>query len=84
MNNFSWIVLGVVLSMFGVCSCSSTLSSVSAVKAGYENEKSGWISRNIPSLEKLSNMIPPPTEARTKWDETQKKQREGNRTEDGY
>jgi hypothetical protein len=84
MTNFSWIVFGVVLSMFLVSSCSSTLSSVSAVKAGYENEKDGWISRNIPSLEKLSNMIPPPTEARMKWDETQKKQKEGNRTEDGY
>jgi hypothetical protein len=57
----------------------------SAVRpAGYESEKTGWVQRNLPSLETLSNMIPPPTEARTKWDESQKKQRDGAHTEEGF
>jgi len=59
--------------------------SVSAVRpAGYENEKTGWFQKNLPSFETLSNLIPPPNDARMKWDERQKKQRDGYRAEDGF
>lgn len=69
---------GLVLS-----SCSSMQTS--AIRpAGYETEKTGWIQKNLPSLETLSNMIPPPTEARNKWDEIQKRQRDGARNEEGF
>jgi hypothetical protein len=52
--------------------------------AGYETEKTGWLQKNLPSLEKLSNLIPPPTDARMKWDETQKRQKDGYRAEESF
>lgn len=79
------MVLGVVFCAFVMSSCSSMQSSVSAVRpAGYENEKTGWLQKNLPSLETISNIIPPPNDARLKWDETLKKQKDGNRAEQGY
>jgi hypothetical protein len=58
----------------------STLRSGNPVKAGYAPEKpafdveeGGWAYRNIPGVKALSDFVPPPNEARTKWDESQKK-----------
>jgi hypothetical protein len=78
-------LLTVILYAFLVSSCSSIQTAGSIVKpAGYENEKTGWLQKNLPSLEKLSNLIPPPTDARMKWDETQKRQKDGYRAEEGF
>jgi len=44
------------------------------VKAAYETEKAdGWISKYIPGLKTLSDLIPPPSDARKEWDARQKK-----------
>jgi len=55
----------------------------SPVKAGYDSKKAaldaeeeGWASRNIPGIRSLSKFVPPPNEARTKWDEWQKKRQQ--------
>jgi hypothetical protein len=71
--------LAIILSLTLLASC-STLRSGIPVKAGYDTEKAGlnsdeegWASRNIPGMRALSNFIPPPNEARTKWDDWQKK-----------
>lgn len=54
-------------------SCSG-LRLGSPVKAGFEAEEEGWATRNIPGVKKLSELIPPPNEARQKWDERKKQQ----------
>lgn len=65
------LALGLILA---VTACSS-LRTTSAVKASYqEDQKEGWMARNIPGLKTLSDLIPPPNEARMKWDERQKRQ----------
>ncbi len=71
--------LTIILSLILLASC-STLRSAIPVKAGYDTEKAGfdadeqgWASRHIPGVRALSNFVPPPNEARTKWDEWQKK-----------
>jgi hypothetical protein len=67
----SLIVVAAMLMLPLLTSCSS-LRLGSPVKAGFEAEEEGWASRNIPGVKKLSELIPPPTEARQKWDERQK------------
>ncbi len=74
--------LTVIFSLTFLASC-STLRSGNAVKAGYDVDKSvvdseeeGWATRNIPGLRALSNFVPPPNEARTKWDDWQKKRQQ--------
>lgn len=54
----------------------STLQVGAPVKAGYEVETPSWPMRYIPGLKAISDFIPPPNEARQKWDEAQK--RKGN------
>lgn len=68
----------VVLTMVTVmgASCSS-LKMGSAVKAGFDSEEESWLERKIPGVKSLSNMIPPPSEARLKWDQYNK-----NKTKD--
>ncbi|MCL5122926.1 MAG: hypothetical protein M1511_00215 [Deltaproteobacteria bacterium] len=83
MIKFFWIIFGVAFYVALLSSCSSVQTSALR-PAGYENEKTGWIQRNLPSLEKLSNMIPPPTDARNKWDEMQNKQRGNNQPEERF
>ena len=82
MKKIFWIVLGVAVHVFFLASCSSVQTSALR-PAGYEDEKAGWIQRNLPSIEKLSNMLPPPTDDRTKWDEIQNKQKVGAKPEQG-
>jgi hypothetical protein len=53
-------------------SCSTTQVGT-PVKAGYEVEKPSWPMRYIPGLKAVSDFIPPPNEARLKWDEAQKR-----------
>jgi hypothetical protein len=66
-------VLGLMVLPF-ITSCSS-MRSGNAVKATYEvDENDGWMTRKIPGLKTLSKLVPPPTEARIKWDQRQKRQ----------
>ena len=69
----AFCVLGLMVLTF-TTSCSS-LRSGNAVKVAYEaNENDGWMTRKIPGLKTLSNLIPPPSEATVTWDQPQKKQ----------
>jgi uncharacterized protein YceK len=79
MKSIPAFCLGIALSLMLLASC-STLRSAIPVKAGYHADKAafdtdeeGWASRHIPGIKALSNFVPPPSEARTKWDEWQKK-----------
>jgi len=36
--------------------------------ADEENAQEGWASRYVPGWKRLSNLLPPPTEARKDWD----------------
>ena len=55
------------------------LPSCSAVKwavpagAGTDMDDESWASRYIPGVRAISNLVPPPTEARMQWDERYKK-----------
>jgi hypothetical protein len=60
----------VALPLFTSC---STMRVGAPVKAGYEVEEPSWALRYIPGLKAVSDFIPPPNEARMKWDEAQKK-----------
>lgn len=73
------IVLSVCLiglvALFFLTSCSGLRGGNPAVKAAYEAEDDeGWAKRNIPGLKTLSDLIPPPNEARIKWDQRNRKQ----------
>ncbi len=61
-----FLVLIVFLALAASC---STLNSGNAVKANFESEEESWLSRKVPGFKSLSNMIPPPTDARLKWDQ---------------
>jgi len=71
------ILLVSLLAVFSLLSSCTSLGSKlrlgSPIKAGYEGEAPGWASRNLPGVKTLSNLIPPPTDARMQWDEWQKK-----------
>ncbi len=80
-----WISACCLTMFFAVtllASCSA-LHTGSPIKAGFDAGKSAldadeesWASRHIPGLKTLSNLVPPPSEARTKWDEWQKKRQQ--------
>lgn len=71
MKALSIIAVAAVLTFPFLTSC-TTLRAGAPVKAGFEAEEPGWALRHIPGLKALSNLIPPPTDARLKWDEWQK------------
>jgi hypothetical protein len=80
MKSIPAVCLAIIFALALFASSCSTLRSGSPVKARYDAEKpvfdaeeGGWAYRNIPGVKALSNFVPPPTEARTKWDEWQKK-----------
>jgi hypothetical protein len=54
----------------------TTMRSAKAVPAAYEEEKKSSVSRYIPGLSSLSNLLPPPSEARTNWDRWYEKRSE--------
>jgi uncharacterized protein YunC (DUF1805 family) len=65
-----------------VASCSS-LNIGSAVKAGFDSEEESWLAKKIPGVKTLSNMIPPPTEARLKWDQyNNNKQKDASKSDE--
>ncbi|MGO9568334.1 MAG: hypothetical protein ACLP5H_12405 [Desulfomonilaceae bacterium] len=77
------VCLAIIFALALFASSCSTLRSGNPVKAGYDVEKpafdaeeGGWVYRNVPGVKALSNLVPPPSEARTKWDEWQKKKQE--------
>ncbi len=72
MKIISLVSVAAVMALILLTSC-STLRVGSPVKAGYEVEEPSWALRYIPGLKAISDLIPPPNEARTKWDEAQKK-----------
>jgi len=50
-------------------SCSGVRSGT-AVKAAFDAEdQESWITKKIPGLKTLSNLLPPPNENRIKWDQ---------------
>ncbi|MBI5252114.1 MAG: hypothetical protein HY912_21680 [Desulfomonile tiedjei] len=68
------VIIAVSLLVMPLLTSCSSLRLGSPVKAGFEADEEGWASRNIPGVKKLSDLIPPPNEARQKWDD-QRKQR---------
>ncbi|AFM23851.1 hypothetical protein [Desulfomonile tiedjei] len=65
-----------ILFMPLLSSCSA-LKAGNPVKAGFDTEQEeGWLTRKVPGLRSLSNIIPPPSEARQQWDERKKQQSE--------
>lgn len=70
----SLCLIGLV-ALFFLTSCSGLRSGNTAVKASYEAEENeGWMKRKIPGLKTLSDLVPPPNEARIKWDQRNRKQ----------
>ena len=81
MKNFTVVGLVILLPLVLFSSCSH-LKSGAAVKAGYsidsepspadmdpDRSRDSWASRYIPGWKAVNRLIPPPTEARRKWDE---------------
>jgi hypothetical protein len=70
------VALMVLLSVPLVTSCTalSARPAGKPVPAGYEPDKPGWAEKYVPGLKRVSNLLPPPTEARLKWDERMKRQ----------
>ncbi|MBM3299644.1 MAG: hypothetical protein FJY85_06800 [Deltaproteobacteria bacterium] len=65
-------------------SCTN-LRAPSVVKAGYEAEtEESWASRYLPGVRTLSRLVPPPTDARTQWDEYQRKRHETTQRHDRF
>ena len=60
--------LAAVVGFFLLPSCSAVKWAVPA-KAGADIDEESWALRYVPGLKALSDFIPPPTEARTQWDE---------------
>jgi hypothetical protein len=82
--------LAIIFSLTILASCSA-LRTGSPVKAGYDTQKAGfdaeeegWASRNIPGVKTLSNFVPPPNEARTKWDDWQKRRQRPWNSENSF
>jgi len=74
MNRLLGVAMLLVLVLLLTASCTS-LRSGKAVKAAYETgESDGWVSRNIPGVKRLSEIIPPPNEARRQWDQRLRRQ----------
>lgn len=67
-------VLAATVALIFLTSCTG-LRLGNPVKASYEREaEDGWILKYIPGLKALSNIVPPPSDARKEWDERQKRQ----------
>ncbi len=47
------------------------------------DKQQNWASRHIPGWKALASFLPPPTEARMKWDEYYKSQRRAKGSQDG-
>jgi hypothetical protein len=60
-------LLVAVLSLPMLNACSA-LRSGKLVPAGYEAEKQSWVSKYVPGAQTISNLVPPPSEARSNWD----------------
>ena len=78
----SVVILAVAVLVMPLLTSCSTLRTGNPLKAGYAPEEEGWLSRNVPGIRKLSEVIPPPNEARQKWDE-QRKQRNDHWSREG-
>lgn len=72
MKIISVVSVAAAMALIFLTSCSS-LRVGAPVKAGYEVEQPSWPLRYIPGLKAISDFVPPPNEARRKWDEAQKK-----------
>lgn len=73
MKRYAVLVFAVVLFLSLTISC-STIQGFKTVKAGYDTEdEEGWASKYIPGVRAVSKFIPPPTDARKKWDERYKR-----------
>jgi hypothetical protein len=73
MRPLSLTVVAIVLMIPLLSSCAST-GTATFMKAGFDRQDSeGWASKYIPGISALSRLVPPPTEARLKWDQEQKR-----------
>ena len=72
MKYISILSLAAVVGFFLLPSCSAVKWAVPA-KAGADMDEESWASRYIPGVRAVSNIIPPPSEARVIWDERYKK-----------
>ena len=63
-----------ILALLMTTSCTG-LRGAKLLKAGYQGEdgEQSWAVKYIPGVRSLSNLIPPPTDARREWDERQRK-----------
>lgn len=68
MKYIAILSLAAVVGFFLLPSCSAVKWAVPA-KAGSDMDEESWALRYVPGLKALSDFIPPPTEARTQWDE---------------
>ncbi len=68
MKYVSILSLAAVMVLFLLASCSAVKWAVPA-GAGADMDEESWASRYIPGVRAASNFIPPPTEARIRWDE---------------
>jgi hypothetical protein len=81
MKFLSIFTVAAILACPLLTSCTS-MRAGNPVKAGFDVEEPSWAVRYIPGLKALSDFVPPPTEARVKWDKwQQKKDRQSDATE---
>lgn len=68
--------LALILCAVSLTSCTglAVRPTGAPVQAGYDADKPGWAERYIPGFRRVVNLLPPPTEARIKWDERMKRQ----------
>jgi hypothetical protein len=78
----NWITVTAVLVCSPLFVSCATMSSGTPVKtafnvpakASFDDDEPGWLSRNVPGIKTLSDLFPKPSEARTLWDQNQRKQ----------
>lgn len=85
MRLISLITLLLLLLLLMTTSCTG-LRGAKLLKAGYqpEDEEESWASKYIPGVRSLSNLIPPPTDARREWDERQRRANQPGWSSDRY
>lgn len=71
MRSLGCAVLMLIVSVFFLTGCAalSLRRDAVPVQARYEPDSPTWAERYLPGVKWLANLLPPPTEARIKWDE---------------
>jgi hypothetical protein len=82
MKQASLIGASLLVALIFLSSCSS-LRSGNAVQAAFETGSDGWVTKHVPGAKTLSNLIPPPNEARTNWDRWYEKRSQPSKRGEG-